>query len=239
MDDRSHSRDELAAVAAELARHLRWARREGVETLPIVEAAPLAPALEAPRVPPDLDGIRADLGDCRRCGLCEGRTRIVFGDGAPSAELVFVGDRPGADEDERGLPAVGPAGELLEKMIGAMGFARHEVYLTDTVKCRPPGDRAPTPDEVATCRPYLRGQLAAIRPKAIVALGQAASQALLGGDAPISNLRGQWQELEGVPVMPTFHPAYLLRNPGEKAKVWNDLKLVLAALGRDVPERAR
>lgn len=176
--------------------------------------------------------IRDDLGDCTRCGLCQGRRQIVFGNGDEKAELLFVGEGPGEEEDRQGLPFVGAAGQLLDKMIEAMGYRRDQVYVCNVVKCRPPGNRNPLPDEVAACEPFLRAQIAAVRPKAIVALGKFAAQTLLRTDAPITRLRGAWSEYEGIPLMPTFHPAYLLRAPAEKRKAWEDLQQVMARLGK-------
>jgi DNA polymerase len=185
----------------------------------------VAPLAEGERK--TLDEVRRELGDCRRCKLCEGRKQIVFGVGNPKAELVFVGEGPGADEDEQGIPFVGKAGQLLTKMIEAMGFARDDVYICNVVKCRPPGNRNPEPEEIQACEPFLRAQLGAIQPKAIVALGKFAAQTLLRDMTPISKLRGRWREYCGIPLMPTFHPAYLLRNPAEKRSAWADLQLVM------------
>jgi uracil-DNA glycosylase len=181
--------------------------------------------------------VRAELGACTRCKLAGGRTNLVFGVGASAAELVFVGEGPGEDEDLTGEPFVGKAGQLLTKMIEAMGFRREDVYIANVVKCRPPGNRNPEPDEIAACEPFLRAQLAAIRPKVIVALGKFAAHTLLRETTPISKLRGRWSEYAGVRLMPTFHPAYLLRSPEEKKKAWEDLKLVMVALGRAAPGR--
>jgi DNA polymerase len=181
---------------------------------------------------PELAGIRAELGACTRCKLAGGRTNLVFGVGNPRAELMFVGEGPGADEDRQGEPFVGRAGQLLTKMIEAMGFRREEVYIANVVKCRPPGNRNPEPDEMDACEPFLRRQIAAVRPRAIVALGKIAAQRLLADPTPISRLRGRWFEVDGVRVMPTFHPAYLLRSPEEKKKAWEDLQLVMKELGR-------
>jgi len=179
--------------------------------------------------------IRRDLGDCRRCKLAGGRTNLVFGVGNRQAELMFVGEGPGADEDEQGEPFVGRAGQLLTKMIEAMGFRRSEVYIANVVKCRPPGNRDPEPDEIDACEPFLRRQIAAIRPKVVVALGRFAVQTLLRDPTPISRQRGRWREYEGVRLMPTFHPAYLLRNPAEKKAAWEDLKLVMKEFGKPSP----
>jgi DNA polymerase len=161
----------------------------------------------------------------------------VFGVGNPSAELVFVGEGPGQDEDLQGEPFVGRAGQLLTKMIEAMGYRREDVYIANVVKCRPPGNRNPEPDEIEACEPFLRAQLAAIRPKVIVALGKFAAQTLLRDTSPISRLRGKWFSYEGVRLMPTFHPAYLLRSPQEKGKAWEDLQLVMKELGKAPPRR--
>jgi uracil-DNA glycosylase len=179
-----------------------------------------------------LEEVRTDLGDCTRCKLCSGRTHIVFGVGNPKAELVFVGEGPGADEDEQGIPFVGKAGQLLTKMIEAMGLSRDDVYICNVVKCRPPNNRNPEPDEIQACSPFLRAQLASIRPKIIVTLGKCAAQSLLGDGTPITRLRGTWREYCGVPVMPTFHPAYLLRSPAEKKNAWADLRQVMKRLGK-------
>jgi DNA polymerase len=160
--------------------------------------------------------------------LCEGRTRIVFGSGNPRAKLVFVGEGPGADEDAQGLPFVGKAGQLLTRMIEAMGFKRDEVYICNVVKCRPPGNRNPEPDEIAACEPFLKAQLASIQPQVVVALGKFAAQTLLRDATPITRMRGAWREYEGIKLMPTFHPAYLLRNEADKRLAWDDLKKVMA-----------
>jgi uracil-DNA glycosylase family 4 len=184
---------------------------------------------------PELTAVRADLGDCGRCKLAGGRTTLVFGVGAPRAELMFVGEGPGADEDLQGEPFVGKAGQLLTKMIEAMGYRRDQVYIANVVKCRPPGNRNPEPDEIVACEPFLMRQIDAVRPKVIVALGKFAAHTLLRSAIPITRLRGTWGEYRGVKLMPTFHPAYLLRSPHEKAKAWEDLKQVVAALGRQLP----
>jgi uracil-DNA glycosylase len=186
---------------------------------------------------PTLDEIRRELGDCQRCKLCTGRKNIVFGVGNPRADLVFVGEGPGENEDLKGVPFVGAAGDLLTKMIQAMGFSRDEVYICNVVKCRPPGNRNPEPDEIAACEPFLRSQLLAIQPKVIVALGKFAAQTLLRDSTPITRLRGQWREYQGVKLMPTFHPAYLLRSPAEKRKAWEDLQQVMKIFGKQGPAR--
>ena len=176
--------------------------------------------------------LRDDIGDCKRCKLAPTRTNLVYGVGNPDADLVFVGEAPGADEDAQGEPFVGKAGQLLTKMIEAMGYTRADVYICNVLKCRPPGNRNPEPDEVASCEPFLKRQLSAIRPRMIVALGKFAAQCLLRDDTPITRLRGGFRSYEGIPLMPTLHPAYLLRDPSKKKLAWDDLKAVNAALAR-------
>lgn len=176
---------------------------------------------------PELVEVEAHLGDCQRCGLCEGRSKIVFGDGNPSADLLFIGEGPGAEEDTRGLPFVGRAGELLTQMIEkGIGIPRSEVYICNIVKCRPPRNRTPLPPEVAACRPFLDGQIEAIQPKVIVTLGKPAASLLLDREIAITRLRGTWQDYRGIPLMPTLHPAYVLRQytPENRRAVWEDLK---------------
>jgi DNA polymerase len=177
-----------------------------------------------------LEQVRTELGDCQRCPLHEGRTQLVFGDGNAEAELMFVGEGPGEQEDLRGIPFCGRAGELLTQMIEkGLGIPRSDVYICNIVKCRPPDNRAPHSDEAATCARFLDGQIAAVRPRVIVALGKPATSLLLGRDVAISRVRGTWQEYRGVPVMPTFHPAYVLRQytPEVRRKVWDDLRAAL------------
>ncbi len=178
-----------------------------------------------------LDDVRADIGDCQRCKLCHGRTNIVFGVGDPNARLVFVGEGPGAEEDKQGEPFVGRAGQLLTKMINAMGLERSQVYICNVVKCRPPDNRDPEADEIAACETFLKRQLLSIKPQIIVGLGRYACQTLLKSQTPMSKLRGHWHEYDGVKFMPTFHPAYLLRNPPAKKEVWEDLQVVMRELG--------
>jgi DNA polymerase len=186
-----------------------------------------------------LAALRAEIGDCTRCKLHGlGRRQVVFGVGNPSAELMFVGEAPGGDEDAQGVPFVGRAGQLLTRMISAMGFERDEVYIANVIKCRPPGNRDPEPDEIATCEPFLFDQIAAVQPKVIVALGAFAARTLLRSSDPISRLRGRWFDYRGVKLIPTFHPSFLLRSPGNKREAWEDLKKALTELGRDVPGAA-
>jgi uracil-DNA glycosylase len=196
-------------------------------------AVPVTLARSAAEV---LAGIRAEIGDCTRCKLHGlGRTQIVFGVGNPNADLMFVGEAPGADEDIQGIPFVGRAGQLLTKMIEAMGFTRDAVYIANVLKCRPPGNRNPEPDEIATCEPFLFQQLASVEPKVVIALGAFAARTLLKTDAPISRLRGRVFDYRGAKLIPTFHPSFLLRSPANKREAWDDLKLALSILGRPVP----
>lgn len=188
---------------------------------------------------PSLSAIRDVLGNCTRCKLSrQGRTQIVFGVGNPNAEVMFIGEGPGADEDRIGEPFVGKAGQLLTRIIEAgMGVKRSEVYIANTVKCRPPNNRDPEPDELEACEPFLSAQIASIQPKVIVTLGKHASQAVLKTTTPITRLRGRWSAYQQIPVMPTYHPAYLLRNPEEKRVVWEDIQEVLKRLGWPIPQR--
>ncbi len=186
-----------------------------------------------------LERIREDLGECTRCRLSERRNKIVFGTGNSRAELVFVGEGPGRDEDMQGLPFVGRAGKLLTQMIEAMGLTREQVYICNVVKCRPPENRKPEEDEVATCSPYLFRQLDVIGPKAIVCLGLTAAQALLKTKDPISRFRGDWFDYRNTKLMATYHPAYLLRNPAAKADVWKDLQKVMSHLGLKAKKASR
>lgn len=181
--------------------------------------------------PETLESIRADLGECTRCQLCRRRTHIVFGEGDPRARLVFVGEGPGYEEDQSGRPFVGPAGQLLTRIIAAMGLSREAVYICNVVKCRPEGNRNPEPDEIACCLPFLNRQLTAIGPQVVCALGGVAAKTLLDTDAPISRLRGRFHTVMGMSVMPTYHPAYLLRNPEKKRDVWADVQLIMKRLG--------
>jgi len=230
--------NDLEQLAMELRRHLAWQAETGSNSLFMrfperqlsAAQAEGGDALEASR--PRLDEVRRILGDCRRCKLCHSRTNLVFGVGNPGAELVFVGEGPGAEEDKQGMPFVGTAGQLLTKMIHAMKLARDEVYICNVIKCRPPNNRNPEPDEIEACEPFLRRQLQAIQPKVIVALGKFAAQTLLCDTTPITRLRGQWRSYQHIALMPTFHPAYLLRQPADKKLAWMDLQEVLRHLGK-------
>jgi uracil-DNA glycosylase len=239
----------LAAARASLAEWLE----DGLEVYeraavphPDADSAPAQAALVGEARPfgdtPSLDGVRAVIGECTRCRLSAGRTQIVFGDGAPDAALLFVGEGPGEQEDLQGVPFVGRAGELLTQMIEkGLRVPRSAVYICNIVKCRPPGNRTPLADEVATCRTFLDGQIDAVRPKVIVALGKPATSLLLGREVSITRVRGIWQQYRGIAVMPTFHPAFILRQytAENRRLVWEDMKAALARareLGGRVPE---
>jgi DNA polymerase len=204
----------------------------------VEKTAPPAPALEPAERARRLSVLQETVKDCTRCGLAPGRTQTVFARGTGSSRLMFVGEGPGADEDAQGFPFVGKAGQLLDRMIAAMGFSRDEVYVANIVKCRPPNNRKPEPEEMAACMPYLAEQIELIAPEVIVALGATAVQGLFGTGEGIMRIRGRWRLYRGkVPVMPTFHPAYLLRTPAAKREVWDDLQAVLRQMGRVAPSR--
>lgn len=227
-----------SAELLRLVRHLRaWLAfqgRLGWAGVPAFacagESSPESPAPAARR--PTLEEIRAEMGDCRRCKLWRTRTHLVFGEGSPTAELMFIGEGPGAEEDQQGRPFVGPAGQLLNNLLAKLGLRREEVYIANVVKSRPPGNREPEPDEIAACLPFLKKQIEAIQPRVIVTLGRVATQALLNTTTPLTKLRGTWQNYQGIPVMPTFHPSYLLRFPRERFKTWEDMQKVMGQLGR-------
>ena len=206
-----------------LGEELAYFRDLGVSDLYLGDGS--APAL-VPGSMPDLPALQSFIAGCPRCKLAGSRTNIVFGQGNPKADLMFVGEAPGRDEDEQGLAFVGRAGQLLTKIIEAMGRSREDVYIANVLKCRPPNNRNPERDEVASCKPFLHEQIRLISPRAIVTLGTFAAQALLETDEPISRMRGQWRTIRGVRVMPTFHPAFLLRSPERKKDVWEDMKIV-------------
>lgn len=178
-----------------------------------------------------LSKLEKEFANCVLCALSESRTRLVFGSGNPDAQLMFVGEAPGYDEDQEGLPFVGAAGQLLTKIIQAMKLKREDVYIANCLKCRPPQNRSPLPTEIVTCKPILLRQIEIIQPKIICALGKFAAQTLLQTEAPISRLRGRFHEWNGIKLMPTFHPAYLLRNPADKKLVWEDAQLIMKELG--------
>jgi uracil-DNA glycosylase family 4 len=236
--DRDQLKEHLAFAAelgvAGLSRDPGWRVRPGsdpgqtLDSLNLQSEAPLTFSRNATEA---LAAIRTDIGDCTRCKLHTlGRKQIVFGVGNPQADLMFVGEAPGADEDEQGIPFVGRAGQLLTKIIEAIDLRRDDVYIANIIKCRPPQNRNPEPDEVASCEPFLFRQVDVIEPKVIVALGKYAAQTLLRTDSPISRLRGRVFDYRGAKLIPTFHPAYLLRNPSSKREVWEDMKLVRSLL---------
>ncbi len=225
--------DDRTALLSRARAALEELSADGIDFVP--RFAPTTPDRGGPADAADrlessltLETIRQELGECTRCGLSERRDQIVFGEGSPEARVVFVGEGPGAEEDRTGRPFVGRAGELLTKMIEAVGWRRDEVYICNVVKCRPPGNRTPELEEVATCRPFLEKQIRAISPRAIVTLGKPAASTLLGRSVAITRARGIWEEWNGIPLMPTFHPAYILRQYTRENRqaVWDDLKAV-------------
>jgi DNA polymerase len=246
----------IAELASALRSYVEHQRELGVLGYPLAAASPTfvvpAPPADAPETPRPvfappaadvfvapalasvgtLEALREHIGDCQRCKLAPHRTHIVFGVGNPKARLVFVGEAPGRDEDRQGEPFVGRAGQLLTEIITkGMKLRREDVYIANVIKCRPPENRNPEPDEVASCEPFLLRQLGLIGPEVIVALGKFAAQSLLRSKTPITQLRGRWYDYHGIRLMPTFHPAYLLRNPGDKRLVWEDIQKVMATLG--------
>jgi uracil-DNA glycosylase family 4 len=212
----------------DLAQRARPAVQVAAPVVEIVETA----VVVTPDSPDSLESIRADIGDCQRCKLAPTRTHIVFGSGNPHAELVFVGEAPGFDEDQQGLPFVGAAGQLLTKIIESTGVKREETYICNILKCRPPNNRNPEPDEVMQCSPFLKRQLEAIKPKIVCCLGKFAAQNLLQSMDSITRLRGSFHDIDGMRVIATFHPAYLLRSPEKKREVWDDMKAIRAELFR-------
>ena len=213
-----------AERSASIKRVLRFYEALGVERLP----------LTIPDGSEELKAIRDAMGDCTLCALSKGRTSIVFGEGNPRARLMFIGEGPGKDEDKQGRPFVGEAGQLLDKLINRMGLRRDEVYIANIVKCRPPGNRDPEDEEKEACMGFLKQQIEAIGPEVIMTLGRIAAHAILETGVPISKLRGKFQRLGQIQVMPTFHPAYLLRNPKDKMLVWADAQEVLHKLGLEL-----
>ncbi len=198
---------------------------------PAAQAAKPQPSVPEPERAARLEQLKAEVSTCVKCRLHQGRTQTVFGVGHPNADLVLVGEAPGFEEDRQGIPFVGRAGQLLTRILGAMHLSRDEVYICNIIKCRPPENRNPSIDEIATCEAYLIEQLQLIQPKVICVMGKVAAYTLLQTKVSISKLRGQWHHYKGIPVMPTFHPAYLLRNPGGKRAVWEDMQQIMARLG--------
>ena len=240
-------RGELRSLVSALKNHVsgerdafipvsRLSRKGAGRTRPegpaAVRAEPSAAAAKAAvrKGPSSLVAVRKELGDCTRCPLHRTRRNLVFGEGSPTAKLVFVGEAPGEEEDKQGRPFVGRAGQLLTKIINAMGLAREEVYICNILKCRPPGNRNPKEDEIATCEPFLVQQLEAINPEIICALGTFAAKTLLRTESPISAIRGKFHDYHGRKLMPTYHPAYLLRNPDAKKLVWEDVQKIMKIL---------
>lgn len=212
------------------------------------KSSPPSPGQEPPKgagvlpqpalsIPPALQPITDEIAACQLCPLAATRTYTVPGQGPLHPDILFVGEGPGADEDAQGIAFIGRAGKLLTKMINAMGYTRDEIFIGNIVKCRPPGNRIPTREEMAGCIPYLKRQIAIIQPKLIVCMGATAARGLVQETLPIGKARGQWREFEGIPVMLTFHPAYLLRDPNKKKFCWADLKAVLARLGKELPQK--
>jgi len=228
-------RDDVVADLRERARYYATLSDVGLPrspaagvSAPVGEAAVSAGSSDPGRAEAatELKALREHIGDCQRCKLAPSRKNIVFGQGSASARLMFVGEAPGADEDEQGLAFVGKAGQLLTRIIESIGLKRDEVFIANVLKCRPPQNRNPEPDEIASCQPFLERQIAAIRPKVIVGLGKFGGQWLLKTAEPISRIRGRVGDYDGIKVIPTYHPAYLLRNPGAKKDVWEDMKTV-------------
>ena len=242
--------NEVKGLLSSLRVYLEELRESGVDGLPY--ATPAADAARAPKTDEvavaaggmreTLDDIRAELGDCVRCQLGKTRTNLVFGVGNPKARLVFVGEAPGRDEDRQGEPFVGEAGQILNRIITRMGLKRDDVYICNVLKCRPPENRNPEPPEIEQCGPFMLRQVKAIAPEVVVALGTFAAQTLLGTKAPISKLRGHFHDYHGIPLMPTFHPSFLLHSKNDKGKfweVWDDMVQVLQKLNMPVPDVTR
>jgi len=236
-----NSAGELLEILRDFKGYLGWQRERGLLGLSVSRKEELAARIVGKVAeeellfssrPPDLEKIRKRIGDCRRCKLWENRKNIVFGIGNEKADLVFVGEGPGAEEDEAGEPFVGRAGQLLTRIIESIDLKRDQVYICNIIKCRPPQNRNPQSDEIEACEPFLAAQLQAISPKLICALGTFAAQTLLKSSSPISALRGRFHAHRGIPLLATFHPAYLLRNPPEKKKVWEDMKMLKQAYDR-------
>jgi len=213
--------------------------RKAAAALPIFQSSSVNPESQVADPVQALRMIREDIGDCTRCVLHkQGRKQIVFGVGNPHADLMFIGEAPGADEDQKGEPFVGRAGQLLNNMIKAMGIQREDVYIANIIKCRPPGNRTPERDECETCSPFLMRQIAVVKPKVIVALGAIAAKTLLAVNAPMSELRGRWYDFRGTKLAVTYHPAYLLRDPRQKKETWKDLQMAMKELGWAVPKKS-
>lgn len=230
---------ELHAMARSLRDLVRWDAADDAPgyALPSPEEKTQAGGVVPPTAQerPDLDALREELGDCQRCALSGGRSTIVFGEGNPSADLMFAGEAPGYYEDRSGRPFVGKGGELLDKMIVAMGLSREDTYICNVIKCRPPDNRDPLPEEIIACQPFLHAQIRAVQPKVIVTLGRFAGNCLTASAEPMYKLRGRFHDYLGIKLLATYHPAYLLRNPADKRKAWADLQMVMAELGLKRP----
>ena len=255
--ENTHPGERMRSLIASVEAHLTRLKEDGVTTVEVdpdtvrawsetASASPESPPQPIPEpakgespVSDPLDAIARRVASCQLCRLCETRNRTVPGQGAPNPDIMFIGEGPGADEDKQGLAFVGRAGQLLTKIITAMGYEREDVWIGNIVKCRPPNNRVPTPDEMAACMPYLKEQIALLKPKVIVCLGATAVKGLFDTQTGITKLRGQWMTFEEIDTMPTYHPAYLLRNPPAKRDVWEDMKEVLRKLGRPVPEKSK
>jgi len=225
--------DSIREIAGDLKAYLEYLKEMGIDELPFIKEADKptkrGQPLPAPQIQ-TLTEIRMELGECTRCKLHGTRKTIVFGEGNPNAKLMFIGEGPGFDEDVQGRPFVGKAGQLLTKIIEAINLRREDVYIANIIKCRPPQNRNPEPDEIKPCNPFLLKQIAAIRPKIICALGTFAAQSLLQTETKISALRGKFYDVGGIKIMPTYHPAFLLRNPERKRDVWEDMKKIAEEL---------
>jgi DNA polymerase len=225
--------EELRRLTTGLKEFINYQRRLGLQLIEEkgqvekISTSAMSESTPEPTEVMTLEEIRQEMGDCRRCKLWKTRTHLVFGVGNPEARLMFIGEAPGAEEDQRGEPFVGEAGQLLNRMLNKMEISRQEVYITNVVKSRPPGNRNPTVEEIAACRPFLLKQIQVIRPRVIVTLGAIATHALLETKDPLNRLRGHWQQWRGFAVMPTYHPSYLLRVPQDRIKTWGDMQKVL------------
>lgn len=258
--------DSLDQILGDLAAHIEHELDEGVRVVPMdrnvltaLSEPPGAPASVPPsaaahqttplpdkEIPADASGVTelaeglaaifTQISACRKCSLCETRTKTVPGQGSATPEIMFIGEAPGFDEDQQGLAFVGKAGQLLTKMIEAMGYTRDDVFIGNVLKCRPPNNRTPSPKEMETCLPYLRAQIHALKPRVIISLGATALKGLVDVQGGITRLRGKWLSFEDIDLMPTYHPAYLLRSPEYKKDTWEDLKTVLRHLGKEIPE---
>lgn len=240
----------VAEIVSDVAEYLDYERSEGrgdvamdravLDSLTAVPQQGPTPVAAPPVASADAEDAIRELSRrvnaCTKCSLHETRTNVVPGQGTAAPEIMFIGEAPGADEDKQGLAFVGRAGKLLTKMIVAMGLTRDQVFIGNILKCRPPGNRPPMPDEMVTCMPYLKEQIAVLKPKVIIALGGTAMKSLFDVQTGITKMRGKWLSFEGIDVMPTYHPAYLLRNPAAKRDVWEDLQAVLRHLGRPIPD---